>query len=202
LITSLSGTDLLRFHRHFASQLCLAVLLAVGAAACGGAPASAPPKVAQRYPFYDEQAARLFDDHIDGNAVGLADIAGNPRTDPIFRARTQSAELVGRVRVLTVTTDLVGGKPLYRVNLAFMEPPLVRRGIDEDHLEIAVHSTSSSFGVVKWLDVGIIGRTFIGFFRRYAQGEEPALRFHLSADTPLILAAAREADMLGELSGK
>jgi hypothetical protein len=199
LITSLSGTDPLRFHRYFASQLCLIALLA---AACGGAPTSAPPKVAQQYPSYDEQAARLFDDHIDGNAVGLADIADNPRADPIFRARTQSAELVARVRVLTVTTDLVGGKPLYRVNLGFVAPPLIRRGIDDDHLEIAVHSTSSAFGVVKWLDVALIGHTFVGFFRRYTQGDEPELRFHLAADTPIIVAAAREADMLGELSGK
>jgi len=202
LITSLSGTDLLRFHRYFASQLCLFALLAIGAAGCGGGASSATPKVAQRYPAYDEQAAQLFDDHIDGSAVGLADIAGNPRADPVFRARTQSAELVARVRVLTVTTDLVGGKPLYRVNLGFVAPPLVRRGIDDDHLEIAVYSTSSAFGVVKFLDVGLIGHTFIGFFRRYAQGEEPEVRFHLAADTPMILAAAREADMLGELSGK
>jgi hypothetical protein len=153
-------------------------------------------------PLYDERAARLFDDKIDGNAVGLADVADNPRVDPTFRARTQNADLVARVRVLTVTTDLIAGKPLYRVNLAFVAPPLVQRGTREDHVEISVRSNSAAFGVVKWLDVGLIGRTFVGFFRRYAEGDDPQVRFHLAADTPSVLAAAHEADMLRELSGE
>jgi hypothetical protein len=153
-------------------------------------------------PPYDAQAAILFDDRIDGNAVGLADVTDNPRTDPTFRARTQSSEVVGRVRVLTVTSDLLGGKPHYRVSLVFLAPPLVQRGINDDHVEVSVGSSSAAYGVVKWLDAALIGRTFIGFFRRYAEGEEPAIHFHLAADTPLVLAAAREADMLGELSGK
>jgi hypothetical protein len=155
-----------------------------------------------RFPSYDAQAALLFDDRIDGNAVGLADVTENPRVDPTFRARTQTAELVGRVRVLTVTSDQEAGKPHYRVNLGFVAPPLVRRGLGDDHVEISVPSNSAAFGVVKWLDAGLIGHTFVGFFRRYAQGEEPQIRFHLAADSPAVLAAAREADMLGELSGK
>ena len=169
--------------------------------ACGGAspPAAAPPLPP---PAYDAQAARLFDDRIDGNAVGLADITDNPRSDPTFRARTQSADLVARVRVLTVTTDLIGGKPLYHVALGFVAPPLIQRDFRDDHVEISVRSSSAAFGVVKWLDVGLIGHTFVGFFRRYAEGDELAMRFHLAADTPSVLAAAREADMLRELSGK
>jgi hypothetical protein len=175
--------------------------LSLGGTSCGEAPSTAAAPRAQ-FPPYDARAAGLFDDRIDGNAVGLADVSGNPRADPTLRARTQNAELVARVRVSTVTTDMVGGKPLYRLALAFIEPPVVRRGFGDEQVEIAVRSTSAAFGVVKWLDSGIIGRTFVGFFRRFAQGEEAEVRFHLSADTPGVVLAAREADMLNELSGK
>jgi hypothetical protein len=169
--------------------------------ACGAAhPTVAAP--AAPSPPYDAQAARLFDDRIDGNAVGLADVTDNPRSDPTFRARTQNADLVARLRVLTVTTDLIGGKPLYHVALGFVAPPLVQHDFREDHVEISVRSNSAAFGVVKWLDVGLIGHTFVGFFRRYSEGDDLAMRFHLAADTPSVLAAAREADMLRELSGK
>ncbi|HEY3592766.1 MAG TPA: cobalamin ABC transporter substrate-binding protein [Polyangiaceae bacterium] len=193
----------MRFHRHFSSLLCVGAL-ATSLGACGstlkGQPTATP---SAPLPPYDEQAARLFDDRIDGNAVGLADVTDNPRIDPTFRARAQSSDLIARVRVLTVTSDTVSDGPLYRVNLTFAAAPLIQRGIKDDHIEISVRSTSAAFGVVKWLDAGLIGRTFVGFFRRYADGEslEPKLRFHLAADTPSVLTAAHEADMLRELSG-
>jgi hypothetical protein len=193
--------EYLRFHRYFSSRLCVGGLAVLGGVACGAAPTRAPVPQSPA-PAYDAQAARLFDDRIDGNAVGLADVTDNPRADPTFRARAQNADLIARVRVMTVTTDLVGGKPHYRVALGFVAPPLIQHDFADDLVEISVRSSSAAFGVVKWLDVGLIGRTFVGFFRRYSEGDELAVRFHLAADTPSVLAAAREADMLRELSGK
>jgi hypothetical protein len=176
------------------------MLLSVG---CGGA-ASGPGPNAARKDFrpYQGQDARLFDDLIEPSAVGLADVASHPRTDPVLRARVQGAEAVARVRVATVSVDSVGGKPTYRLTLDLGGGWIVRRGFPDDRVEIAVRSDSPAFGVVKWLDTRLIGRTFVGFFHRYAGGEDIELRFHLSADAPDVLAAVHEAAALSEVSGK
>jgi hypothetical protein len=78
----------------------------------------------------------------------------------------------------------------------------VRRGFFDERVEIAVRSDSPAFGVVKWLDTRLIGRTFVGFFRRYAGTEDAELRYHLSADSPDVLTAVHEAAALSEVSGK
>jgi hypothetical protein len=151
---------------------------------------------------YQGQATTLFDDRIDPNAVGLADVASHPRSDPVLRARVQAAEAVARVRVATVSVDSAGGKPIYRLSLDLASDSIRRRGFNDVRVEIAVRPDSPAFGVVKWLDTRLIGRTFMGFFHRYAGAEDVELKFHLSADSPDVLMAVREAAALGEVSGK
>jgi hypothetical protein len=178
------------------------VALASLLAACGGSGSSARPGASPRnFPPYAGQATTLFDDRIDANAVGLADVASKPRTDPVLRARAQTAEAVARVRVATVSVDSAAGRPNYHLTLDLVGP-LVRRGFDDEHVEISVRPESPAFGVVKWLDARLIGRTFIGFFHRYAGAEDADIRFHLSADDAEVLAAVREAAVLSEISGK
>jgi hypothetical protein len=121
--------------------------------------------------------------------------------DPVLRARTQSAEAVARVRVSTVTVDAVGGKPAYHLNLAVIEP-LSRRRLGDRAVEILVTADSPSFGIIKWLDTRLMGRTFVGFFHHFAGPEEPIVRYHLSSDDAEVLAAVREADTVSEVSGK
>jgi hypothetical protein len=153
------------------------------------------------YPVYTGESTKLFDDRIDPSSVGLADITTKARMDPVLRARTQSAETVARVRVSTVTVDTAGGKPAYHLNLAIVEP-LTRRRYGERSVEILVTSDSPSFGIIKWLDTRLMGRTFVAFFRHFAGVEDPVVRFHLSSDDAEVLAAVREADTVGEVSGK
>ena len=177
----------------------LGILLLLAVSACGGSqPAPAPPP--QNLPVYAGPATQLFDDRIDPMAVGLADVAEDPRTDPILRARTQHAEVAGRTRVSTVNVDLVGGKPMYRLRFTFSEPPVVSRDFPGNQLEVVVRPDSPAFGIVKWLDTKLIGHSFVGFFHRFAGPYEPEVRFHLSPDDPRVLAAVRDASALGELS--
>jgi hypothetical protein len=179
----------------------LALLL--GSVGCGGAESVTPPSAApQPLPAYRGQATTLFDDRIDPGAVGLADVASKPRTDPVLRARAQTAEVVARARVATVSVDSAAGKPIYRLSLDLAGGFLVRRGFTDDRVEISVRPDSPAFGVVKWLDTRLIGHTFIGFFHHYAGVEDVELKFHLSADNPEVLAAVREAVTLREISGK
>lgn len=169
--------------------------------ACGGPAAKAQnPQNPQSFPVYTGNALQLFDDRIDPMAVGLADVADNPRTDPVLRARTQTAEVVGRTRVSTVSVDLVGGKPVYRLLFTFAETPVVARGFSGGQIEVAVGDGSPAFGIVKWLDTKLVGRSFVGFFHRFAGNYEPEVRFHLSPDDPQVMAAVRDASALNELS--
>ena len=170
---------------------------------CGGAASSTGPNSQpQVFAPYQGQATTLFDDRIDPNAVGLADVQSKPRIDPVLRARAQAAEAVARARIATVTVDSAAGKPVYRLNLDLGGGSIVRRGFNDEHVEISVRPDSPAFGVVKWLDTRLIGRTFVAFFHRYAGPEEVMLKFHLSADDPEVLAAVREAATLREISGK
>ena len=181
----------------FSSVCGLALLLALSPVACGGRPAaSASP---QNLPVYVGNATQLFDDRIDATAVGLADVGENPRTDPVLRARAQSAEVVARTRISTVSIDSVGGKPVYRLRFTFVEPPVVAR-FSGDQIEIAVDDASPAFGIVKWLDTKLIGHSFVGFFHRFAGSLEPEVRFHLSPDDPQVVAAVRDASALNDLA--
>jgi hypothetical protein len=180
----------------FLGGFCLVVTLSAFACVSRAAVAPAP----QNLPVYAGDATQLFDDRIDPTAVGLADVAENPRTDPMVRSRTQSAEVVGRTRVSTVSVDTVDGKPVYRLRFTFIEPPVVAHGISGNELDIAVRDDSPAFGIVKWLDTKLIGHSFIGFFHRFAGNYEPEVRFHLSPDDPQVLAAVRDASALRELS--
>ena len=176
-----------------------ALLMTLLLASCGARPTpierSAPPR---SFAPYAGQAVELFDDRVDPAAVGLADTAVSPRGNPIFRERVYRAELVARMRVSTVTVDLVGGQPRYRISLIVLDS-LAQRGFSDDHVELSIGADSPSFGTVRWLDTRLIGRTFVAFVHRFAGAEEPEVRFHLSADSADMLAAVREASTLGEL---
>jgi hypothetical protein len=143
----------------------------------------------------------LFDDRIDPVAVGVADVAMHARTDPVLRKRTQRADVVTRVRVSTVTVDAVNGEPVYHVTLQLADAPMVRHRASDSRIDLAIRQQSPSFGLVKWLDTRIIGRTFVGFLRQFAGSEETELHFHLSPDDAEVAAAVKDATALEEVSG-
>lgn len=162
-------------------------------------PAQGPrPVDPSSFPEYAGHAADLFDDKIDAEAVGLANVDVKPRNDPVLHERVNQAEAIGRLRVSTVTVDKIAGQPLYHVSFVVVTP-LVNKDFPDNRIELSIGPRSPSFGIVKWLDTRLIGRTFIGFVRRYAGAEEPVIRFHLSADSPDVVAAVHEATTLGDL---
>jgi hypothetical protein len=170
---------------------------------CGGASGRATPKAAQNpqnFPVYTGTATQLFDDRIDPKAVGLADAAENPRFDATLKARTRTAEVVGRARVSTVSVDTVGGRPVYRLRFTFPEQPIVARDFDGGPIDVAVTDDSPAFGIVKWLDTNLIGHSFMAFFHRFHGGPGPEVRFHLSPDDPQVNSAVRDANAVSEVS--
>jgi hypothetical protein len=140
----------------------------------------------------------LFDDSIAPAAVGVAGVVTSPRMDPLLRERTQHAEVVERVRVSTVTVDRIGDVPTYHIGLMLASEPLAGRRLPLERIELSVVRSGPAFPILQSLDAGLIGRIFVGFFRRFATADEPDLHFHLASDDPETIAAVRDASALSE----
>lgn len=179
----------------------LALTLAATACQPPGGPEPSYPSGEAAAP-YDGRAAQLFDDAIEPAAVGLAAFPPNPKGDPIFRERAQAAETIARMRVTTVTADSIDGVPTYHIGLAALDRQLAGRPLAEGRIELSIASSSPAFGIAKTLDARLVGHTFVAFFHAFAIGDETRRFWHLAPDSADVLAAVKEATLLGELSGR
>jgi len=179
----------------------LLLIVVVACASCSGSRAKKADELPELTPYagVDQE---LFDDRIDPLAVGVADVAMHARTDPVLRKRTRHADVVARFRVSTVTVDAVNGEPVYHVTLVFADAPMVRHRPVDNRMDLAIRQQSPAFGLVKWLDTRIIGKTFVGFVRQFAGIDESEVHFHLSPDDAEVNAAVKDAKALEELSGR
>jgi hypothetical protein len=152
-------------------------------------------------PAWDERGRELFDDNIDAAAVGLTMEGPSPRADRHLRERAQTADMVARLRVNTVTIDSVGEESTYHLGVQIGYPPLATPRLSDRTFELNIRSNSRAYGVARAFDARLRGLTFIGFLRRFA-GEvgESEIHWHLSPDTAEVAAAVQEALALGELS--
>lgn len=186
------------------SSVLLAVALGAGAGAAGCGPArpaedSGEPR--ERLPAWDEHAREVFDDNIDPAAVGLTLEGPSPRSDRYLRERAQTAEVVARVRVSTVTVDSIGDESTYHLGIQIGYPPLATPKVPDRTFELIIRPRSRAAGIARAFDSRLRGLTFIGFVRRFdGEGGEPEIHWHLSPDTAEIAAAVQEAVALGELS--
>lgn len=143
----------------------------------------------------------VFDDNIEPAAVGLSLEGGSPRSDPLLRERAQTADLVARVRVSTVTVDSIGDQRTYHLGIRVGYPPLATPRLSDRTLELHIRPTSRAFGIAKAFDARLREMTFIAFIRRFAgEAGEPEIHWHLSPDTAEVAAAVKDAVALGELS--
>jgi hypothetical protein len=153
-------------------------------------------------PLWDGPSQELFGDNIDPAAVGLSMEGPSPRADPYLRARAQTADVVARVRVNTVTADAVGDDVTYHLGIQVGVPTLTKAKVDDRSFELSIRKTGRAFPIAKAFDSRLRGLTFIGFLRRFAGPDgEPVLHWHLAPDTADVAAAIKEAMALQELSG-
>jgi len=174
--------------------------LAATTASCG------PPDMirtpAAGLPRWEGRAVELFDDNIDPDAVGLTMEGLSPRSDIHLRARAQTADVVARLRVNTVTVDSVGDRQTYHIGVQVGVPTLTDAKLPDRSFELSVKSTSAAFGIVRSFDSRLKGHTFVGFIKRYTNDDGDSLiHWHLSADTAEVAAAVKEAVVLREISG-
>jgi len=174
--------------------------LGLGLAACEPSqPAGGPASGALAW---EGHAQEVFDDNIDPAAVGLSLDGPSPRSDRHLRERAQTADVVARVRVQTVTVDSVGDQKTYHLGVQVGVPTLVPAKLSDRTFELSIKPQSPGFGIARSFDSRLRGQTFVGFIKRYGTGDgETVVHWHLAPDTAEVVAAIKEAVMLREISG-
>lgn len=182
----------------------LSLLAVGGATGCDPAePArTGSPGAGNGLPRWEARPRQIFDDNIDPAAVGLSMDGPSPRSDAFLRERAQTADVVARVRVNTVTVDSVGDQSTYHLGIQVGIPTLTTAKVPDRAFELSIKPSSGAFGIAKAFDARLRGQTFIGFVKRFGgEDGELEIHWHLSPDTAEVVAAIKEAVALREISG-
>ncbi len=183
------------------APLC-ATALALGAAGCDPGP-PAKSALSSGLPRWEGHAAEVFDDNIDPAAVGLSLDGPSPRSDAHLRERAQTADVVARVRVQTVTVDSAGERQTYHLGIQVGVPTLTEAKVPDRSFELSIMPTSGAFGIARSFDARLRGQTFVGFIKRYGTDDgDVQVHWHLAPDTAEVVAAIKEALALREITGK
>jgi hypothetical protein len=197
-------SNLARASRNLAASSGVLALIALApATGCDPpTPAQAAAAAAVGLPKWETKSRQLFDDNIDPAAVGLSMEGPSPRADTFLRERAQTADVVARVRINTVTVDSVGEQRTYHLGIQVGVPTLVAAKASDRTFELNIKPTSGAIGIARAFDARLQGLTFVGFVRRFANDDgEVEVHWHLSADTAEVIAAVKEAVALRELGG-
>lgn len=179
----------------------MAAALALGAAGCEPARPGRDAS-ASSLPPWEAQSRQVFDDNIDPAAVGLSMEGPSPRSDAFLRERAQTADVVARVRVQTVTVDSIGEQKTYHLGIQVGVPTLTQAKVPDRTFELSIRPTSGAFGIARAFDARLRGQTFVGFIKRFSsEGGDVEVHWHLSPDTAEVAAAIKEAVALREISG-
>ncbi|MEM6789138.1 MAG: cobalamin ABC transporter substrate-binding protein [Myxococcota bacterium] len=150
--------------------------------ACRGSDASGPAQNAAGWPRYEGDLRVLFDDAITLAAVGLAMDGASPLDDPLLRRRAFEAELTARVRVQTVTVDVVGAVKRFTLGVEVGQPPLIAPRWETTGFELEFDPQKPGYRVLEQLGGGLRGRTFVAFAHRFAGTGGLETHVHFTAD--------------------
>jgi hypothetical protein len=182
------------------AALGLAGGLAGGTAGCGP---DEPAKSASTagLPRWEGHALQVFDDNIEPAAVGLSLDGPGPRGDAHLRERAQTADVVARVKVMTVTVDSAGEQQTYHLGVRVGIPTLAEAKVSDLNFELSIKHGSGAYGIARSFDARLRERTFVGFIKRYGTDDgETVVHWHLAPDTAEVVAAVKEAVALRELA--
>jgi hypothetical protein len=181
----------------------LALALASGLWGCGPDQPARTGGSASGLPRWEGRALQVFDDNIDPAAVGLSLDGPSPRSDAHLRERAQTADVVARVRVQTVTVDSAGEQQTYHLGIQVGVPTLTEAKVPDRAFELSIKHNSGAFGIARSFDARLRGQTFVGFIKRYSTEDgETVVHWHLAPDTAEVVAAIKEAVVLREVGAK
>jgi hypothetical protein len=174
---------------------CAVLALVTSVVGCGPATPALRP-----LPAYSGRMAALFDDGIDATAVGLTGDrkAYQPKYDPDFRERAQTADGVVLVKVTTVSAKAESSGTSYVLG-CHIEKKLAGAHAPPDTFELQVASSAPSAGILKNLDAKIVGMKFVAFVRAFVRPDgDPEIHFHFSAGTKDLAEASTDATTILE----
>src|SRR5580658_9425561 len=149
-----------------AAVLALGGLGGVAGVACAPAePAKGQPAAA--FPPWEGHSREVFDDNIDPAAVGLSLDGPSPRADSHLRERAQTADVVARVRVQTVTVGSSGEVQTYHLGIQVVAPPLTEPRVPDRSFELSIKSASGAFRIARSFDDRLRGLGLVGFVKRF-----------------------------------
>jgi hypothetical protein len=166
----------------------LAALALVGLAAAGCAGSQAPRPLSS----YGARFATLFDDGIDGSAVGFAGEGKSyrPKADPLFRDRVEAADGVVRLKVVTIGAKADATGTTYILTCR-VEQKLAGAHAPTGNIELRVAGTAPSAGILRSLSESVVGMHFVAFLRDFVRPDgEKETHFHFAPDTPVVVDGA------------
>lgn len=169
---------------------CAAFALAAFVSGCGPSTPALRP-----LPAYSGRMAALFDDGIDATAVGLTGDrkAYQPKYDPDFRERAQTADGVVVVKVTTVSAKAESSGTSYVLG-CHVEKKLAGAHPPADTFELHVASGGPASGILKNLDSKVVGMRFVAFVRAFVRPDGDAeTHFHFAADSKDVSEASTDA---------
>jgi hypothetical protein len=193
-----------RFFQRAAAAAAPVLAITIAAVSVAGCEPTQPGRSAAgaNLPRWEPRAQQVFDDNIDPAAVGLSMDGPSPRSDAFLRERAQTADVVARVRVQTVTVDSVGDQKTYHLGIQVGVPTLVKPRVEERSFELSIKPSSGAFGIARAFDARLRGQTFVGFVKRFSSElGEVEVHWHLSPDTAEVVSAVKEAVALREMTG-
>lgn len=169
-----------------ARTLAALTLVALAAAGCAGSP---PPRPLSSYGAH---FAALFDDGIEGAAVGFAGEAKSyrPKADSLFRPRVEASDGVVRLKVVTISAkaDATGTSFILTCRV---EQQLAGAHAPTGTIELRVPSAAPSAGILRSLSESVVGMHFVAFLRDFVRPDgEKETHFHFAPDTPAVVDGA------------
>jgi hypothetical protein len=183
----------------------LALMCACSASSCAeSAPPLAADSTARQLPAYEGRAAELFDDAIEPSAVGFTwESDGAPAVpNAALRERVATADVVARMRVVTITSNGEGPDLVWEVGLRSLETIAGPRRTED--VTLVVNPADRASGVLRATGSRLTGKTFIAFIREFTPSAASAetagqLHFHVAPDSKGELDAVRSAALLGQV---
>jgi hypothetical protein len=163
-------------------------------------PATAAPRFAANAgrPPWKGALARQFDDTLEPHWLTSGTSAG-PSSDLWFGSRTQAADYVLRVQVVSTTTRGVGPAQGYLLTLRVMGAPLAGPQPPTDTIEVEIRRDNPLLTAVRLQDLKLTRRTFIAFFKGFSGPGAADFHWYLAGDDPQVVAAVRDARALSDV---
>lgn len=160
-----------------------------------------PSKPAERpLSAYSGHVVALFDDGIEPAAVSVTGEkrAYQPKYDPLFLERAQTADGVLRVRVVTVVSKKEERGTSFVLKLR-TEKKLAGANPPEEVFQVQIGPDAPSVGILRTMDSDIVGKRFVAFVRSFVRSDgDSEIHFHFAPDTKEVVEGSTDANSILE----